>query len=292
MPWLVFSWVSLGSAIPDTLVLKQAATFGDFTTGLWDRYSGPYPNVLIALAGIGAVAITTVLSWPLWRLWSGSGSSVVPALAAAGTGYFATIATLGVPPFFWYYAPTVAALTICASIGLARLLVTGWSFMRLAGLIAAVGIGVLIALPWVDGLSQRAPLRTMLLHGNWAYPGEYASIGAELGAEVGDTPVQSPGEVGGLIYHCHCVMTDRFSERAQILDDIEQRIQESWLMRLNYRFLEEDDVRSIDAELALRWRPGPDLTGRGWDAHGIVGGRREVGHFELVAIDRTGRRSR
>jgi hypothetical protein len=285
LPWLLFSWVVLGSAIPDTLVIKQAGGFGNFVTGLSDRYAGRYPLAVLAVVVTAAVGALTALSWPWWRRLAPAGSSVVPALAAAAVAYFATIAVLKVPPFFWYYGPTVAALTICAAIGMARLVDAERSTVRRVGLAAAAGAGVLVALPWAHDLSEQAPLRAMPVHGNWAYPAEYKRIGTELGAEVGDTAVRSPGEVGGLIYHCECLLSDRFSERAQILDDIRKRTRGSWLMRLNYHFLDPEEVEPMGAELRLRWLPGPDPTGRGWNSHGLEGSSREHGHFRLVPFD-------
>lgn len=281
LPWLLFSWVVLGSAIPDTLVIKQAGGWGNFVTGVVERYAGPYPLAVLAFGVVAAIGALAGLTWQLWRHSLDAGSEIVPVLVAAGAAYFVTFAALGVPPFFWYYGPTVAALTIGAAIALSGLVDAQTAAVRLAGVGLTLGAGVLFAAPWAHELSVQAPLRAMPIHANWAYPAEYETIGKELAAEVGDAAVQSPGEVGGLIYHCECVLTDRFSERAQILDDIEERTEESWLMRVNYHFL-DDEIEPIDAALRLQWQPGPDPSDRGWNGHGLEGSSREHGHFELV----------
>jgi hypothetical protein len=285
LPWLLFSWLVLGSAIPDTLVIKQAGGWGNFLTDPYTRYAVRFPLASLAVTVIAAIGLVTALSWPRWRLSSRAGSSVVLALLAAGTAYVLTIAALGVPPFFWYYGPTVAALTICAAIGAAHLVAADQVTLRRIGAVTAAVAGVVLAASWAHDLTKWAPLRAMPIHGNWGYPDEYARIGAELGEKVGDTVVQSPGEVGGLIYHCECVLSDRFSERAQILDDIEERTQSSWLMRLNYLFLDSEEVEPMDAELRLRWARGPDRSGRGWDLHGLEGSKREHGHLQLIPFD-------
>ena len=285
LPWLLFSWVVLGSAIPDTLVIKQAGSWGSFLTDAYDRYAVRYPLAMLAVAVIAAIGLVAGLSWLRWRRSSPAGTSVTLALVAAGAAYFLTIAALGVPPFFWYYGPTVAGLTICAAIGIARLVAAAEVTLRRAGAVTAAGAGMVLAVSWVHDLTEWAPLRAMPIHGNWAYPDEYARIGTELGEKVGDTAVQSAGEVGGLIYHCECVLSDRFSERAQILDDIEERTQSSWLMRLNYLFLDPEEVGPMDAELRLRWERGPDRSRRGWDLHGLEGTRREHGHLRLKRFD-------
>jgi hypothetical protein len=285
LPWLLFSWVVLGSAIPDTLVIKQEGGWGDFVTDPYHRYAVRYPLAAIAVAVTAAVGLVSALSWPRWRLSSRAGSSVVLALLGAAVAYFLTIAALGVPPFFWYYGPTAAALTICAAIGVAHLLAGVQVTLRRTGAAVAAATGVVLVVSWVHDLTEWAPLRAMPIHGNWGYPDEYARIGTELAKRVGDTAVQSPGEVGGLIYHCECVLSDRFSERAQILDDIEERTQSSWLMRLNYLFLDSEEIEPMDAQLRLRWERGPDRSRRGWDLHGFEGTRRERGHLRLKPFD-------
>jgi hypothetical protein len=282
VPWLLFSWVVLGSAIPDTLIIKQAGSWGSFLTGMIERYAAPYPLAVLAVTVVAAVGVLAALTWWLWRHILGSGSELVPVLATAGAVYFITIAALGVPPFFWYYGPTVAALTIGAAIALSALVDARSRLVRLIGFGVTVGLSGLLVAPWVHEASVQAPLRAMPIHANWAYPDEYEIIGTELAAEVGDAAVQSPGEVGGLIYHCECMLTDRFSERAQILDDIEARTEDSWLMRLNYHFLDAGEVQALNARKRLRWQPGPDPSDRGWNSHGLEGTLREQGHFELV----------
>lgn len=282
LPWLLFSWVVLGSAIPDTLIIKQAGSWGNFVTGMVERYAEPYPLAVLAVTVVAAVGVLAALTWWLWRHILGPGSEIVPVLAAAAAGYFGTIAALGVPPFFWYYGPTVAALTIGAAIALSTLVDAQSGLVRLVGFGLTVGVSGLLVAPWARDASVQAPLRAMPIHANWAYPDEYEKIGTELAAEVGDAAVQSPGEVGGLIYHCECMLTDRFSERAQILDEIEARTEDSWLMRLNYHFLDAGEVKPLNARVRLRWQPGPDPTRRGWNSQGLEGTLREQGHFELV----------
>jgi hypothetical protein len=284
LPWLLFSWVVLGSAIPDTLVIKQAGTWGNFLTGMADRYAVAYPLAVLSFTVVAAGGALAALTWWLWDHILGAGSEIVPVLAAAGAVYFATIAALGVPPFFWYYGPTIATLTIGAAVALSTLVDAQSALVRLAGVGLTAGVGMLIASVWVHEASIEAPLRAMPIHANWAYPGEYEAIAEDVAARVGDAGVKSPGELGGLIYHCECMLTDRFSERAQILDDIAARMEDSWLMRLNYHFLDADEVKPMDAALRLRWEPGPDRSRRGWNSHGLEGSLRERGHFELVRL--------
>jgi hypothetical protein len=281
-PWLVFSWIALGSAIPDTLVIKQGDGWGDFATGLFDRYYGPYPTAIIGLLVVGGAGVLSGLTWAWWRRRGAGDSPVVPALVVAGAVYFGLMWMLEVPPFFWYYAPTLAALTLAAAIGLATL--SGPTFGRMARSAAAtvsVGLVVVTVIPWWTVVSTQAPLREMPIHGNWALPGEYREIGQELGAIVGDTPVHSPGEVGALAYFCECTIVDRFSDRGMVAERIDNARDNNWLYAINYLGLDTDELDRITPNYWLTWRPGPDPTDKGWDATGIAGGYREHGHFEL-----------
>jgi hypothetical protein len=107
-------------------------------------------------------------------------------------------------------------------------------------------------------------------------------IGAELGRQVGDAGVRGPGEIGSLAYHCECAMSDKFSDRSRIVDLIDERAASSWLFRLNYHFLDREEIEPIVVEYRLGWRSGPDPTSRGWDVRGRPGSSRRDGHFRLT----------
>jgi len=283
LPWLVFSWLVLGSAIPDTLVIKQDDPWGQFVMGLQNRYYPPYPWVITGVYVIGGIGLLAALTWPLWRQRGVGASSVVPALVVAGAAYFGLMWQLNIPPFFWYYAPTFAALAIAAAIGLAAL--SGPRFgadVRAGAATVGCALIVLTLVPWWNLATAHAPLREMPIHGNWALPGQYAKIGRQLHDIVGDTPVHSPGEVGALAYFCRCTIIDRFSDRALLVDPIKQARHESWLYRLNYDGLDLRDLEPVKPGYWLVWEPGPDRTGRGWNTTGLAGSKRAHGHLALL----------
>jgi hypothetical protein len=284
LPWMLFSWSALGSAIPDTLVIKQGSGFRSFVGGFVGRYSDSYPQAVAAAVAVSVIGALAALTWPLWRRWS-AGTGVVPALAVAAAAYYAEFGLLEVSPFFWYYGPPVALLSICAAIGLARLTCASSPALARSGLVLAAGTVLLSGPAWAANVSRGAPLEKMPVHGNWALPEEYRRIGLDVGELVGDRAIQSPGEVGSLIYHCRCKLGDRFSERAQLVDDIQARMEDSWLMRLNYHFFDPDEPEPMGSRIRLVWRKGPDPSRRKWDAHGLKGSRRERGHFALKRFD-------
>jgi hypothetical protein len=285
MPWLVFSWIALGSAVPDTLVIKQDGSWGDFTTSLVTRYYPPYTWAILGVLVVGGVGMLSVLTWAWWRRRAGSVPPMVPALAVAGAAYFGLMWAFNIPPFFWYYGPTLAALILAAAIGLATLTgPDGSRPIRSAAAALGVGLVVLTLVPWAQGASAQAPLKAMPVHGNWALPGEYETIGRELGQIVGDTPVHSPGEVGALAYFCECTIVDRFSDRGTLSDEIRDARHDSWLYRLNYLDLDIPQLRPLKPGYWLVWRPGPDPSGRGWNTTGTGHSRRAHGHIELLTV--------
>jgi hypothetical protein len=282
-PWLVFSWIAFDSAIPDTLVIKQGGSWGDFLTALTTRYYRMNSWAAIAVLVVGAVGLLAALTWPAWRQrCMAAGSSVVPALAVAGSAYFGLIWALDIPPFLWYYGPTLAALTLTAAIGLATFSSTHFRvYVRAAAVTVGVVLIVMTLIPWEIRTSAHVPLREMPIHANWARPAEYAEVGRELGDIVGDTPVHGPGEVGTLAYFCECTIVDRFTDRAVLADKIEQARADSAFFRLNYSGLNLSTLKPITPGYWLVWQRGPDPTDRGWDTTGGVGVRAN-GHFVLL----------
>lgn len=264
-PWLVFSWIALGSAIPDTLVIKQGGGWGNFATDLVDKYYAPYPWAVASSLVVGAAGLLSVLTWVWWRRLASSAPPTVPALAVAGAAYFGVLWTFDVPPFFWYYAPTLAAPTLAAAIGLATLAgsASGWP-IRSAAATLGVGLVTVTLVPWVQGASAHTPMQAMPVHGNWALPSEYEEIGRELGQIVGDTPVHSPGEVGALAYYCDCTIVDAFSDRGRVIVAIEAREQAGGLgaalLRLNYLHLDRDQAPR-PVEYRLRYAAHKPPTG-------------------------------
>ncbi|MDQ3629080.1 MAG: hypothetical protein M3419_09780 [Actinomycetota bacterium] len=286
LPWLAFSWVALGSAVPDTLVIKQHGSFGEFATGLFSRWGESYPDAVLAATAPAAVGLAAALGWWWWRTRLTGGSAVVPALATAGVAYFAVIWLLGVAPYFWYYGPTLAALTLVAAVAAAAVLGAATPVPRAVALAVVGVVGLVMAYPWVQDVGSRAPLGSMPIHGNWARPAQYEMIGREMGQQVGDAGVRGPGEIGSLAYHCRCAMSDKFSDRGRIVDVIDERAASSWLLRLNYHFLDREEIEPIVVDYRLRWKRGPDPTASGWDVRGRPKSPKRDGHFVLV---RTGR---
>ncbi|MDP9362824.1 MAG: hypothetical protein M3Q10_01115, partial [Chloroflexota bacterium] len=111
LPWFAWSWWYFGSAIPDTFAIKTVQrSFGPWTFG-----NGPldlYARHPLATAVAFAPAVLGIVALVAWATAAVLRRRIVrpdllPAvvLGAAGVGYYAVYARLGVPPYQWYYVP-------------------------------------------------------------------------------------------------------------------------------------------------------------------------------------------
>jgi hypothetical protein len=53
-------------------------------------------------------------------------------------------------------------------------------------------------------------------------------------------------------------------------------------MRLNYRHLDPHRYRMILPVYVLKWRPGRDPSGRGWNVYSDTGHRQHAGYLALL----------
>jgi hypothetical protein len=214
LPWFGFSWVVLGSAVPDTLVIKMSQRpWGpfSFTNGpllYWRNFPAAatlsfLPLLLAGLAGVAWLA--------RYRRGSETARRLTPfaALAVAGALHYLAYSRLGVPPYHWYYAPSIIGATIflaaCASAVPERVRRGTWTA---AGAVLAASVAV-YALPGLP--RQFAPITS-----NHASTTEYREIGQELAAIARGRKVETAGEVGALAYACDCELVDEFSDRGAV----------------------------------------------------------------------------
>ena len=293
-PWYVFSWVALGALVPDTLVIKTVSTGAwgpwDFANG-WQLYLERYPAATVLAALPALAGLLALLVWPFVRRsprWAGLGPVV--ALGAGGVLHAVAYSLLAPPPFHWYYAPSVGALTVTAAfLGAAaagrRTAASATSpapaRRRPVALLAAGGAAALLLVDAAFAVQRGLPWEMTPITTNWATAEQYLAIGEDLHAEIGDDVVRSPGEIGTLAYACRCDIVDPFSDRGTLLPQIDQRQEEAGtvmrlLLRLN--FVNLDRPRAAEPDRALVYeqdRPDGD-----WP---VTSAWRGAGSFSLVA---------
>jgi hypothetical protein len=272
LPWFVFSWFSFGSAVPDTLVIKQLQrSFGGngyLETGLdmmWGR--DPVAVLSFAPAELGVLA---VLAWLVLR----RRPDPFVALGLGGIAYYLIYSVISVPPYHWYYVPPVIALSTAAG-GIAG----RFPWKLRAGVLTLAGVLVVGYAPAFVG--RPVPWAAPPFFGNWASAQDYARVGQELATRVPGAAVGAPGEIGTLAYFCDCLLVDGFSDPGLLGPQISQRIDQAspfvaLLFRLNYTHFEWSRP-PVRLDYQLRYVPGPGP----WQVFSAVKG---VGHFTLEPI--------
>lgn len=247
-PWFVWSWVVLGSAVPDTLIIKLSQKSWNqwtFTNGPF-LYLERYWGATVASFAVGVLGLVAVLVWASLRIRRPSPSlRRLDVFAPFGLGaslHYAAYAKLSVPPYHWYYGPSVVGLTVFFTAAVAATIVAPRTeLLRLvaaAGVTVAVVFGGVAAAVDIAGIARRHPPITT----NHASPGDYADIGHDLKRRVGSHTVQTAGEIGGLAYFCNCAVVDAFSDRGEVRSMIEDRRRASgaigrFLIDVNFHFL-------------------------------------------------------
>jgi hypothetical protein len=268
VPWFAASWWWLGSAIPDTFVIKtNQRNFGEgrtYVRGLWTHYAPNTPlAVAVSVAGaLVGLAVVLLLVVTLLRRRARPGTGAVLGLGFGGIAYFAAYSVLGVPPYQWYYVAPMASLSFVAVLGTGVLVgartrtrtgrrAAGFSLTAVAVLAVA---GLVVCVP---SAALPVPWRYPPVFANFATPAEYRSIGADVGRIVGDQRVASPGEIGTLAYSCDCEIVDQFSDPAYLQGVIDARIAEAGpvlqpLLKLNYAHHRDPGVAQ-PTPFVLRW---------------------------------------
>ncbi|MGW4587981.1 hypothetical protein ACWEKJ_11700 [Amycolatopsis thermoflava] len=229
-PWFVFSWLVLGSFVPDTLLIKtQQRSWGGYQFG-----EGPLLLLRFYPAAIVLAFLPAVLGVLALAVWARRRAQLAlpAALGLAGILHYLAYTLLGVPPYHWYYAPSLICLSLFAALAVSAL---ARGLALPVGLLVVCQLGFVLqhGLPW-----QRAAVTT-----NWASPAQYATAGREIKALVGDEPVRLEGEIGAIAYFCECTVLDQFSDRTQLISAIDTVTAQAgpvkrWLLRLNYHFLD------------------------------------------------------
>ncbi|MBP2325888.1 hypothetical protein JOF56_006273 [Kibdelosporangium banguiense] len=260
VPWFAFSWIALGSAVADTLIIKTLQR----SWGPWNFKNGPvlYEGAFLWAtrlsflpAVLGAAAFTGLLIMLVRRVRTPALMPFV-ALVPASIVHYLAYSRLHVPPYHWYYGPSIVAATIFLAAAVAAVAGDAPVFVRRAGGIPAVLVaGVLVVLSVGNYAAAGLPRQYAPITSNHASSAQYAQIGTELGRLVGTSTVRSAGEIGVLAYSCGCSIVDLFADRGAIGPAIAARKSQTGLLGrklidLNFHFFDYG-VPQVRPEYAL-----------------------------------------
>jgi hypothetical protein len=209
LPWYLFSWIHLGSFVPETLFVKMIQTWGQLE-GLF-FYKDVYP-----------IEILASLMWgPLALLNLGSGNRLLvrfsTLLLLFTLVYVVSCFVLTPPPYHWYYIPAVIPPVLMGALGLAglydrvrdRVGILGRTLFHGLPVLSLVGIVLFFA------EARGLPLAEAPIHSNWAQPGQFRQIGLWLKENLDSSSrIRMGGEIGTLAFYSQRRLMNEFSCRS------------------------------------------------------------------------------
>jgi hypothetical protein len=177
-----------------------------------------------------------------WR-WDGA-NRVIRMVALFGLIHFVAYSILHVPPYHWYYVPSVTCIVLLGSFALGVAYRTFRDGVWPRRLLLAV-IVVYLATP-LSGMfyllaRDRFVVQQMPIHTNWASHTQYREIGLWLKEHHQGDGIAVPGEVGTIAYYSDCYVLCFLSDRMWLknyLKTIPPGVR-SVLLGINYFFLGE-----------------------------------------------------
>jgi len=217
-PWHVYSWIHLGSIIPDTMKIKvhQRAWSESMTFS-----HGP----LLYLRAFPLAATFAFGMLPFGVLALGRSDrrvrAVLVVLAAYGILHFIAYSTIGVPPYHWYYVQQVVPCVLIGALGLSCLFRRTAAVARLRRVVLRVGVfapaaGILV-IAYRDGFQ----IREMPIHSNWATHDTYKTMGLWLRDHTAPSDVIfCAGEIGTMAFYSDRYLINEFSDMNRISESL------------------------------------------------------------------------
>ncbi|MEB3166149.1 MAG: hypothetical protein VKO65_05700 [Cyanobacteriota bacterium] len=256
LTWLLFSWLHLGSLLPDTLFIKQTEkSWGrfSFANGLL-AYLKVYPvAVLASLAPVGLLSIVDIRTI---KKTGPTAAFLITALLPAALVSVA-YAALSVPPYHWYYGFPLFMTVLAASV----LSLSGHGWRRKLALGThglVVGASSVISM---DSLHTRnsTPITT-----NWGTVPEYRQIALDTNKALKGKNFKLQGELGIIQFYSQGIAINEFSDRRVITQLLASSKSASnprrLLLRLNFWHFTPPAAQQTDYILS-GWRSKCDNAG-------------------------------
>lgn len=209
-PWLLFSWIYLGSLVPDTLQIKigqQGWGLGVSLVSGVALYVQRFP--LEMLSALALLPFTVFA----WRSRESGVFTIATILGSYALLHLAVYSAAGIPPYHWYYVNEIVPLVLVGSLGVVslvkdRLNKDGRSRFLRSALIAAPAIGLTLFVAR-SGL----PLQEAPIHTNHATQAQYREIGIWIREHVpAGEVVFNMSEMGTLVYYSQRTLVNEFSD--------------------------------------------------------------------------------
>ncbi len=288
LPWFLFSWIRLGSLVPDTLLIKiEQTTWGPTTFADGARlYLNRFPFETIA--SVWLLPLLPLALLPLRRCGT-EVRLVVGALATYAVGHYVIYSAMGVPPYHWYFIHQVVPIVVVGSIGVSYLLrpiafSARWMARLAAHAPVVIPVGAILWLGATNGFPpQEAPIHT-----NWAIPSQYRTLGLWLRDNLDPSAtVEVRGEIGTPAFFSQRYLIDDFADMNRTNKLVEQFVAEvapplRGVLRANFAWRRDQEPFPPPAYV-LDFAPANDeaaaedgQTVMEWETSGKWAGKRRV----------------
>ena len=213
IPWLMFSWIVLGSFVPETLFLKLITKWSDghqFFDGIF-LYIVRYP-FLVIYSILPSVVYLLLLLFQKRKI-----TSLEIILLVFILLYFLSYSILAVPPYHWYYVPIIFSFILLLS-----LLIIGMLKYKFGNGKFYTGISIIIFIVIFHSIgilnyfkqNNFNPLQEAPIHTNWATQKQYKLISDWFNKHIAKgSYIKFNGEIGTMSYYCNMQLINDFTSR-------------------------------------------------------------------------------
>ncbi|XDD42713.1 hypothetical protein AB3N58_15725 [Leptospira sp. WS60.C2] len=211
IPWLLYSYINMGSLLPDTLIIKRTQSSWDgynFFNGFtlyWINYKF---ETFLAIFPIFSALVLIFKNRKNIAKEDIRINNPILLLSFAGVLHFVIFGSLHVPPYHWYYVFSLVLITISCTLFYLKIRLDGEKILPII-LISIWLISILFS------FSYAYKSKEMPIHTNWINKDEYKKISEELDLFIKERQfVKMNYEIGTLAYYSkNSIFIDDFSSR-------------------------------------------------------------------------------
>ena len=240
-PWFLFSWVALGSVIPDSFFAKCG-----WSWGRWSYWNG----IGIYFIKFPVETILSVTLLPACALCFKKMPRDVKMctrlVLCIGICHFVAYSLLSVPPFHWYYIPQIFTILFAGGLVLWSERERERKYSKISGYVFVTAIALPAVFLGARLTQEEFELKEAPVHSNWGTTEMYREIGIWLKENI------EPGagidlvncELGTLAFFSERhLLGDELSDRRMLEKNVQTTIAEGGLKgvlyRINFAFLKK-----------------------------------------------------
>jgi hypothetical protein len=213
LPWISYSIIKFGSIFPDTLIIKRIqSSWGSFNFGnglmlYFDKYPLEMTVLILSFSFLFSLFFTLNFKKRI-RFYK-----LPLQLFIGSTTHFLFYYKLGVPPYHWYYVPSLSALMLC----ILFLYITSRSNKKE---IFFISFNIIWIVSIILVFLKAYNLNEMPIHTNWLNRNDYLKVAHIIDSVVEDKQkIAMDYEIGTISYFSkNAIFLNEFSNREKIIE--------------------------------------------------------------------------